>query len=267
MTPSLGRDVTSFDDLCSSNKSIIMRLLLLLCMSAYLATAFGQTTAMRQLGPDMQVLGLTENTLIHRSFLYLDNGARVPCNGLVYIQDSLCIVFDTPVDVAATTLLLDYLQERRNLTVIGVVVNHAHVDCVGGLSVFHERGITSYASKATIELCRAREKAIPQKGFGRRQKIKIHKTHIINYAPGHAHAPDNIVSYIPEEKVLFGGCMVKAYGAGKGNLDDADTVAWPRTIAKVKKKFRHAEHIVPGHSYPGGPELLDYTIELFDPSK
>ena len=81
---------------------------------------------MRQLGPDIQVLGLTEHTLIHRSFLYLEDGTRFPCNGLVYIQDSFCLIVDTPVDTVATNYLLDYLQDNLQLQVMGVVVSHAH---------------------------------------------------------------------------------------------------------------------------------------------
>ncbi|MGE0492978.1 MAG: MBL fold metallo-hydrolase [Vulcanimicrobiota bacterium] len=80
---------------------------------------------------------------------------------------------------------------------------------------------------------------------------------------GRGHSFDNVVTYLPAEKVLFGGCLLKARGAGKGNLADADVAAWPTTVAAVRQAFAEAEFVVPGHGRWGGPELLDYTIEMF----
>jgi metallo-beta-lactamase class B len=218
---------------------------------------------MRQLGPDIQVLGLTEHTMIHRSFLYLEDGTRFPCNGLVYVQDSFCLIVDTPVDTVATNYLLDYLQDNLQLQVMGVVVSHAHVDAVGGLQAFHQRGIASYAHKTTLDACQAQGFTVPEQAFGRRKKFKIGDTKVIAYYPGAAHMTGNLVTYIPEEQVLFGGCLVKSYGAGPGNLSDADVARWPKAASRVKRKFKAATEIVPGHGFSGGPELLEYTIELF----
>ncbi|RMF04131.1 MAG: subclass B1 metallo-beta-lactamase [Bacteroidetes bacterium] len=222
-----------------------------------------QQPAMRQLGPDMQILGCTEHTLIHRSFLYLDDGQRVACNGLIYVRDSFCLVFDTPVDTVATKYLLDYLEGKLNLQVLGVVVNHAHVDALGGLAEFHRRGITSYAHKETVAACRARGLSVPKEAFARKKKLKIGDAKVYNYYPGAAHMVGNIVSYVPEDQVLYGGCMIKSYGAGKGNLADADVDNWPKAVARVQRKFKEVRQIVPGHGFPGGQELLEYTIELF----
>ena len=58
--------------------------------------------------------------------------------------------------------------------------------------------------------------------------------------------------------------MVKALGAGFGNLNDADTILWARTIRNVGRQFPQAEIVIPGHGKVGGPELLDYTINMFE---
>ena len=63
--------------------------------------------------------------------------------------------------------------------------------------------------------------------------------------------------------MLFGGCLIKAQGAGKGNLADADVEAWPVTVKSVKERFKHAHTVVPGHGKHGGTDLLDYTITKF----
>ena len=218
---------------------------------------------MRQLGEDIQLIQLTENTYIHRSYKVFDDYGRVASNGLVYIVDSMCIIFDTPVTLKTTTYLLDYLQENKGLTIQAVVANHFHEDCIAGLDSVHARGIPSYGSKQTIKLALLDNVTAPQHKFGKRKTFKIGKQKAQVYYPGAAHTIDNNVAYIPSEKILFGGCMLKSYGASKGNIAHADTEAWPKTIAKVKKKFAEAEIFIPGHGHQGGTELLDYTIDLF----
>ena len=71
---------------------------------------------------------------------------------------------------------------------------------------------------------------------------------------------------MPEEELIFGGCLIKAMDASKVNLNDADTLAWSSTVRKIKAELPKTKCIVPGHGNTGGKELLDYTFELFDPS-
>jgi metallo-beta-lactamase class B len=80
---------------------------------------------------------------------------------------------------------------------------------------------------------------------------------------GEGHTKDNIVSYFPSEKVLFGGCLIKEVNASKGYLGDANISEWSGTVQSVKRKYGNAKIVLPGHGKPGGMELLDYTIELF----
>ena len=63
---------------------------------------------------------------------------------------------------------------------------------------------------------------------------------------------------------MFGGCLVKEVGAGKGNLEDANVATWPKTIRMLKAKYPDVKIVVPGHGKAGGAELLDYTVKLFE---
>jgi len=80
--------------------------------------------------------------------------------------------------------------------------------------------------------------------------------------PGPGHSPDNIVSYFPNSRALFGGCLVKSMDAPKGYLGDAVLEAWPETIETIEKEFKGIQCVIPGHGKIGGPELLSYTKEL-----
>ncbi len=202
------------------------------------------------------------NVFVHETYLNTQTWGKVGCNGLVYINGKEAVIFDTPTDSISTVELFKSL-DKAGIKVKAVVVNHFHNDCLGGLKEFHAKNIPSYSSNKTIEFAKRDHLEVPKNGFDKEGKIKIGKKTIINFQPGAAHTHDNIVSYIPSEKVMFGGCMVKEMNAGKGFLGDADVKAWPQTIEKVKIKFPKVEYVIPGHGQYGGKELFEYTIKLF----
>jgi metallo-beta-lactamase class B len=86
---------------------------------------------------------------------------------------------------------------------------------------------------------------------------------VVNRYLGEAHSKDNIVTWVPKEKILFGGCMIKSLGASRGYLGDANLQQWSPTVEKVKKAFSNAAIVIPGHGSHGTTELLDYTIKMF----
>jgi metallo-beta-lactamase class B len=105
---------------------------------------------------------------------------------------------------------------------------------------------------------------VPFNGFGDELKMKFGGKRIFSRYFGEAHTSDNIVTWLPDEGLLFGGCMIKAAGGGKGNLDDANVKEWSNTVSKIKAEFGdRAKIVVPGHGDVGGAELLDYTIDMF----
>ena len=143
--------------------------------------------------------------------------------------------------------------------------NHHHIDCLGGIETFHKQGIPSYGHPKENELALSANGVTPQIAHASEGSDTLHigDQMVINFNPGAAHTQSSLISYLPETQTIFGGCQVKALGAGKGNLNDADTVKWPISIRKVKVAFPETKKVIPGHGKVGGSELLDYTIELF----
>jgi metallo-beta-lactamase class B len=85
---------------------------------------------------------------------------------------------------------------------------------------------------------------------------------------GAAHTVDNIVSWIPAESILFGGCMVRDLMTETlGNTEDADLAAWPSTIARVIAAYPGVHIVIPGHGAIGGSELLRHTQVLLKKTK
>lgn len=211
----------------------------------------------------LQIEALSPKTLVHVTFLQTNQWGKVPCNGMIYYNNGEAIVFDTPPNDSVSLLLIDWIETNLKAKVKAIVVNHFHNDCLGGLHAFHQRGIPSYANQLTIDLAKSQNTAVPQNGFDGLLNLKIGGEVIENRYFGEGHTKDNIVSYVPSERVLFGGCMIKANKASKGHLADANVGDWPKTVAKVKAQYPDVKFIIPGHGKSGGTKLLDYTMELF----
>jgi metallo-beta-lactamase class B len=207
---------------------------------------------------------LTNNTYVHISYLDTPTFGKVACNGLIYKSGREVVVFDTPASNLVSRELMEWIRLRLRSQVKAVVINHFHRDCLGGLEAFHAEGVPSYASALTIQLAGENGEVVPQNSFTERDTIILGQHMVVNRFFGEGHTKDNIISYLPAEKMIFGGCLIKEVGAGKGNLADANTRDWSDTVRKIKEACPNLKWVVPGHGNSGGVQLLDYTIQLFD---
>ncbi len=216
-----------------------------------------------ELGRDIEVHLLAPGIWRHVTYQEMEKGWRVPANGLIVQDKDKAIMIDTPWTPEQTAVLLDWVEKNLKAKVEAVVVGHSHVDCLGGLPEIHRRGIMSIGSEKTRELALAAGVEAPQQTFKGEYKLKAGERELELYYPGPGHTVDNIVTWIADEKVLFGGCLVKA-GDYKtlGFTKEADLAAWPATLVRLKNRFPAVRLLVPGHGDPGGPELIDHTLEL-----
>jgi metallo-beta-lactamase class B len=211
----------------------------------------------------LQIEQISPNTYVHISYLNTNDFGKVACNGMIVINEGEALVFDTPSNDEASLELINWLEKDQKTKVKGVVATHFHWDCLGGLNEFHVKGIPSYASDKTIALAKAAGYPIPENGFKKRLSLEAGNIKVSNQFFGEGHTLDNFVAYVPSDKVIFGGCMIKALGAGNGNLEDANVAEWSATVRKVKSTFPDTKIVIPGHGNIGGTELLDYTAEMF----
>ena len=212
---------------------------------------------------NLNIEQISPNIFKHTSYLNIPNYGNFPCNGIVVINEDEAIVFDTPTSDSVSAELIHWIVEIKKKHVKAVVVNHFHVDCLGGLKEFHKQKIKSYASRKTIELAKKSNTALPQNAFEQELELSVGDISCLTQYFGPGHTEDNVVTYIPSDNALFGGCLIKEIGAGKGNLEDANTMQWPNTVNKIKVKYPNLEYVIPGHGNVGDTGLLDYTIEMF----
>lgn len=234
-----------------------------------------QDQTFKTTGADQSVVYQSENLLIkklssriymHISYLDTEDFGRVACNGMFVTNEIKAVVFDTPTDNKSSLELIGFIAEKLESEIIALIPTHFHGDCVGGLEAFEQHNIPVYAAKRTVELLKGNGQNFtkPVSEFDNSITLDVgsEKVHVQYFGEGHT--KDNIVGYFPGDKTVFGGCLVKSTGAGKGYLGDANISAWPETVRKVKAQYPDAEIVIPGHGNWGGAELLDYTIELFE---
>lgn len=215
--------------------------------------------------PNLMIQRLTDHTFIHVSYIETTDWGRVKCNGLIVTDGNATIVIEAPATKAASNELIHWVDKELESKITSIVVSHSHSDALGDLTEFHKIGAQSFANNLTIELAQKDSIPIlPINGFDNRLELMANNTKVINEFFGPGHTKDNIVSYIPDQNVLFGGCLIKAMNASKGNLEDADTLAWSATVQRILTNYPEIKHVVPGHGAAGSRALLTYTIQLFE---
>lgn len=212
--------------------------------------------------PNLHIRKISKHVYQHTSYLPTESWGNVPCNGMIYINHGEALIADTPVDDTSSLELIRFIQDKLNATITGVVATHFHEDCVGGLQTFHAAHINSYAYSRTIELADS-TLPLPQTVLEANSELTVGREKVQIDFFGEGHTRDNVVVYVPEDEVLFGGCLIKELGAGKGNLADANTDDWSRTVEGILATYPNLKKVIPGHGEPGGSELLTYTIRLF----
>ena len=212
---------------------------------------------------DLQLVPLTENTWLHVSYVNMPGIGRVSANGLVYVCGSEAFLFDTPWNDSMTKALVGWLTDNMKLKITGFVPNHWHNDCMGGLAYLQSQKVESYANWLTIVIANSKNLPVPVHSFRDSLQLTFGNRQIYCYYPGPAHSTDNIVVWLPTEKILFAGCMIKSADAPDlGNTADGNLKAYPETIEWVIKKFSDAVIVIPGHGKPGGKELIKHTLVL-----
>ncbi|TAJ57882.1 MAG: subclass B1 metallo-beta-lactamase [Chitinophagaceae bacterium] len=214
---------------------------------------------------NLHIKKLSAHVYQHISFLNTNSFGRVECNGMVVVNNKEAIVFDTPTDDKSSAELISYLSKQLGCTIKAIVPTHFHEDCVGGLESFRKKKIPAFASSQTIALLQAKDPAIIShlRSFDNSMQFTIGGKKVYAEYFGEGHTKDNVIGYFPDDNAVFGGCLIKEMNATKGFLGDANLIAWPETVQKLKQKYPNTKIVIPGHGKSGGSELFDYTIKLF----
>lgn len=212
---------------------------------------------------DIEIIQLSDNVYLHRSFLQTQTWGKVGANGLILLKEGKAIMIDTPWNNEQTEVLYKWISDSLHVSTETVIPTHWHEDRMGGLAYLQSQDVESYANQQTIDLAISKGLPVPHIGFTDSLNINFHGTDLKLYYPGGGHTTDNIIVWIPSEDILFGGCFIKdLQSSNLGNLADADVTAWPKSIKNLLSRFKNTKTVIPGHGNVGGMDLLTHTEKL-----
>lgn len=176
-----------------------------------------------------------------------------PANGLLLETSKGIVLIDTPWNDSLTEQLMTQIKQRfpgKRMT--DAIVTHAHDDRIGGLNTLYKYGVKVHSTKLTADFARQQGYDRPLGDMKNVTKLQFGDMKIETFYPGKGHTEDNITVWLPEDKLLFGGCLIKALETKEiiptpGFYPDQ----WPRAVRKVMKRYQDISIVVPGHGSPG----------------
>lgn len=210
----------------------------------------------------LKVTELAPNVYVHTSFQEY-SGVAVPSHGLLVSTAEGAVLIDTGWGNEPTAQLLAWIKANLKQSVKVCIPTHFHDDKMGGISVVQAQGIPIVSSQRTAILAAAHQKGTPDITFASDTAFTIGGQRFEVHYPGGGHTADNVIVYLPQQKILFGGCFVKDEQAKTlGNIADADLQSWPVAIRRVQQRYPKAKVVVPSHGPWGGRSLLRHTLSL-----
>lgn len=244
---------------CLKNKAVQVFTLTLYLLVASITSVLSQNVALAdEKLPDLKIQKLNDTVYIHTSFEHFDGFGLVASNGLVFLNNKNAYIIDTPTSSEDTKKLIDWFQERGYI-IKGSISTHFHDDSAAGIEWLNSNDIPTYANKLTNDLLDESGKAQATNSIEETSFWLINDQVEVFY-PGAGHTIDNVVVWLPQQRILFGGCFVKSNSLG--NLSDADVEAWPDSARNLISRYGNATLVVPGHGKVGDVSLLESTLKL-----
>ena len=204
---------------------------------------------------------LTLHKLSEQSYIHTQGNN----NWLVYFNKGEAIIVSTPESDVETQNLIDWVKNEQKAKIVGYIIDRWHTDAMEGLDIVKQNEIKSYSYELTRAIAKVKGLPIPEIGFDPKIELSVGGNKVICHFFGESHTKDGIVVWIPSEQILFGGNGIRNYNGWVGNIGDANLAEWSKTAERIKKEYGTAKIVVPGHGRHGGSELIDYTIQLYNP--
>ncbi|WP_076541629.1 subclass B1 metallo-beta-lactamase [Shewanella sp. UCD-KL21] len=209
----------------------------------------------------LSVKPLIDNVFQFTSYFHTQDYGLVSANGLVVIDGTDAYMIDTPWTEKDTIKLVRWIKQQ-GFTLQASISTHSHDDRAAGIGYLNTIGVDTYASELTNSFLTANNKPLAKQAFTGNSLQLANKQIEVNYL-GAGHTQDNLVVWLPESKLLFGGCLIKSQASKTmGYIAQASLSQWPITLETAKSRYNDAIIVIPGHGNNGGLELLKHTQEL-----
>lgn len=230
---------------------------LIIALFFSLTPVFGQGNE-----PKLRIAHLVGDFYIYTTYNTYE-GNKMPANGMYLVTGNGVALFDTPWDTTQFQPLLDSIQLKHHQAVTLCLATHWHSDRTEGLEYYRQKGIKTYTTKLTDELSKKNGKKRAEFVFEMDTTFHIGPYSFETYYPGEGHTEDNIVLWFDQEKILYGGCLIKgAEARDLGYLEDGNTVEYEATLRNVQKKYPHPGFIIVSHHDWNNTHSLKHSIRM-----
>jgi len=196
--------------------------------------------------------------------------------GFVVTSDGVVLVDALGSPILAQKLIAE-IKKITNQKIVAVIVSHYHADHVYGLQEFKKIGAKIYAQgegrnylsseTAKQRLIASRvdfapwvneeTKLIPADVWiDQKSKLNIGGVEFFINRVGPAHAPEDLMVYVPSEKVLFAGDLV--FRGRIPFVGNADSKGWLLALDEIEKL--NPSVVIPGHGAYSAKPAEDITF-------
>jgi metallo-beta-lactamase class B len=219
--------------------------------------AFGQTA-----NNELKITHLTGDFYIFTTYKMFGT-KKQSANGMYLVTDSGVVLFDSPWDTSPFQPLLDSIKVKHNKKVIINIATHSHEDRTSGIDFYRQNGVKTYTTKLTDEISIENERPRAEFLMKKDTIFTVGQYKFQTYFGGEGHTKDNIVIWFDNEKILYGGCLVKSIDAKDLEyVGEANIKEWSKTIKKIQKKFKNPKFIITGHHNWKSTITLEHTLKL-----
>jgi metallo-beta-lactamase class B len=225
------------------------------------------TQPMARIGDSVWVGQIAPRLWLHTTTAIIPGGAVFPANGLILERRDGSILIDPGYLPEQAALLLEWSKTALASPIARAVATHFHNDRTGGIDGLKTRGVPTFASPLTCRLAAEHGLPVPQplKDFGASPYRFAEDCEL--FFPGAGHTRDNIVAWFAEQRVLFGGCLLKSTtSGGLGNTADSVVADWAATIRTMQARYPSPKLTIPGHGTIAGDPAA-WTLKLLATTK
>ncbi len=249
---------------------MLCALTIVACSQKQILPATSAPTANAGALPAIEIQQLRSGIWVHTSYHKLDSGIIYPSNGVIVREGEQLLLIDPAWGAAATKQLLLRIQREIGLPVKRAISTHFHGDRTLGVDVLAEAGIDVFAHPQTLELAASHGMPVPKFPLPELEPegASVALGSVEVFYPGAGHAQDNIMVWLPKEKILYSGCAMRDMASNTlGNVGDADLLSWPIAIRRAQERYAQAEIVIPGHGEVGDARQFGHMFHLFETVK
>lgn len=197
-------------------------------------------------------------------------------NSLVYVGADHVTVIGATWTSDTAKMLAAQISAATNKPITEVINTNYHPDRAGGNAYWKSISAQIVATQQTYDLMKSDWASVVEwtrKAFPaypdvplvlptdvRRGDFDLQNGKVKVIYLGPSHTPDGVFVYFPDEKVLYGNCILKEQ---LGNSAFANMAEYPKTLQKLQQLNLDIKVIIAGHYSPvHGPELIDRYMAM-----